>query len=546
MNHQAIIDQLTTLAPQLKSASNPEEVLVKYASERNLSPAQLERIGQVYNIAKTLNFMDKSANRGDSFKVLDTTKMLSDFTSYKPKIAEKVAGDDWSMWFNDTTSVKAASETEKEAKIVEEDGQYVIYNEAGTKKLSKPFPDKGAAVKRLQQIEYFKRQKQAGLVPNINALAKDIDFSDGDVVGVYAEPLPAASSMEEIKDELSKESFVRFELQATDQVIDDSTDELYKLANELLQMHRMSPIPFATMEADAFYSSNTPASIKVAADAIANYFDQKGWKLDRHDFNSAPPKLARDRHNVLPLFKSASDKIEIIKAAKKYREDFEKKAMSRAERDAQKKSPPLSSEGNVNLPGGRSRGTRAEREGRSQTTSTWEALSEDGGGGAGKKKNKEDGSEKDKGWDKPISTTKDLISGATKLYDPSHYMNSSTQEYISNIMRAPTVSNKNDRQKTVDTAADDVGRVTNLQRLMLSDPIIGEADPDTVVGLYNTLARANPEVVQDANLLRLALREAIQYEAVPLHTYKDLITMRKEKGQASESERSGEEARYRI
>ena len=39
---------------------------------------------------------------------------------------------------------------------------YVVTNESGTKKLSKPNMTKKQAVKRLQQIEYFKHNPQAG------------------------------------------------------------------------------------------------------------------------------------------------------------------------------------------------------------------------------------------------------------------------------------------------------------------------------------------------------------------------------------------------
>jgi len=149
MNHQAIIEQLSVLAPKLKAAESPEAVLVKYASDRNLAPAQLERIGQVYNIAKTLNFMDKSANRGDSFRVLDTNKMMSDFTSFKPKQEKEATNNtDWNNWFDAPLSKAASTSnpndinswidyTEKSAKIVEEDGQYTVYSEDGDKKLSK-------------------------------------------------------------------------------------------------------------------------------------------------------------------------------------------------------------------------------------------------------------------------------------------------------------------------------------------------------------------------------------------------------------------------
>jgi hypothetical protein len=132
------------------------------------------------------------------------------------------------------------------------------------------------------------------------------------------------------------------------------------------------------------------------------------------------------------------------------------------------------------------------------------------------------------------------------MYDPSTYTNEQTKSYISNILKSPDFSKVNKRQKEVDIAADDVGRVTELQRLLLTDPIIGEADPDSVVSLYNTLAKANPEIVKDKNLLRFALREALQYDAVPLHTYKDLISMGKDRASTQDMTQKLEDRRYSI
>ena len=132
------------------------------------------------------------------------------------------------------------------------------------------------------------------------------------------------------------------------------------------------------------------------------------------------------------------------------------------------------------------------------------------------------------------------------MYNPSTYTNQQTQDFISNILKAPEMSKTNKRQKGVDVAVEDVSRVSELQRLLLTDPIIGEADPDTVVSLYNTLAKANPEIVKDKNLLRFALREALQYDAVPLHTYKDLISMGKDRADMQEKMQKLEERKYSI
>lgn len=529
MNHQAIIDQLSALAPQLKAAESPESVLVKYASDRNLSAAQLERIGQVYNIAKTLNFMDKSANRGDSFKVLDNAKMLADYTKHKPRTENKEANTGWGDWF-DSGNTKAASEKnynditswfdepEKAAKIVKEDDQFTVYSGDGSKRLSKP-GTKEEAVKRLRQVEYFKHHKDANTVPNIMAMTQDESYSP--VSNVSTPDLPG-TGFAQIKDELRKESYYKFELESSNQIIDDTYEDIRKIANELLEMHRLSPLPFADMERDAFYCSADSSSIKVASDAIADYFKQKGWELERHDFKTPAPRLARDKYNVLPLFKSAADKIELYKSATLYREDVIEKKSTMT--DPTRKLGPTNNAPFADgewLPPFESR-PPAPKEPTDKKPTGKEAP--------------------DKGKDTDLKG-KEIVNAIKQLYDPTTY--TSTIDNIPDIIKklGPTV---NKRQQSIDVTGKDVSRVATLQRLLLSDPIIGEADPDTVVSLYNTLAAANPEIAGDANLLRFALREALQYDAVPLHTYKDLISMGKDRADTDSKQYDLNKQRYSI
>jgi hypothetical protein len=565
MNHQSIIEQLSSLAPQLKAAASPESVLVKYASERNLSPAQLERIGQVYNIAKTLNFMDKSANRGDSFKVLDTEKMLADFTSHKPKEDKQAFHNtDWNSWF-DTNTSKAASTSsidpdnidawvdrvEKAAKIVKEDGKYVVYSGDGSKRLSKP-GTKEEAVKRLRQVEYFKKHKEAGTMPNLMGMALNEDYTSIDDVPVE-EVNKTASQL--IKDELRGETLQRFEIETAKQIASDAREEVIKIANELLEMHRLSNLPFAQMEHDAVYCSQDTEAIKSASDFLANYFANKGWTLERHDFNKAPARLVRDRYNVLPLFKSAAENINLFKAASAYslevetgsaRDDKpEKKRRDDADIDVSgyKKNKKRQDDEDVeiNLP---QRSTnRRPAEAAPDVISELDLIKLVSDRSKDKKEEK---SNRGDSFKQDLENVSNVAKGLKSIYSPETYLNKQTQDFLDNVLKAPSLSSTNKAQKKVDIAAEDVGRVSDLQRLLLSDPIIGEADPDTVVSLYNTLAKANPEVVKDRNLLRFALREALQYDAVPLHTYKDLISMGKDRADTLEKLQKFDENRYKI
>jgi hypothetical protein len=532
MNHQTIIEQLSNLAPKLKEASCPEDVLVKYATDRNLSAAQLERIGQVYNIAKTLNFMDKAANRGDSFRVLDTEDMLTKFTKFKPAQDDVKAADtsDWNSWFDYPSKAASADEgAVKSASIKEEDGQFTVYSEDGSKRLSKP-GTKAQAEKRARQLEYFQAHKKSASVPNLLEIARDSSYS---YYGEWTvEDLPPASQREVLKDDMRKESAVKAEVAALDQIMDDSIDTVTKVAQELLELHRISPIPFSVMERDAFYCSDNSDSIKVASDKIAGYFKQKGWELNRHDFSSKPPALAIDRHNVLPLFKSAAESIELYAGAAKYKEHYVKEALGAT-------APP------PKQTAGQSQGQQVSFPAPRQPGNAGGGISQDDINNIllNKLYPKEE-APKEKDIDE--SKIKNVAKGITETFSPSTYLSPQQKSMVDNLMKPVERSKVNKKQMGVDTAVRDVGRVSTLQRLMLSDPIIGEAEPETIVNLYNTLAKANPEIVEDPNLLRFALREAVQYDAVPLHTYKDLISMGKDKVKSELDQHELTNRRYSI
>jgi hypothetical protein len=74
--------------------------------------------------------------------------------------------------------------------------------------------------------------------------------------------------------------------------------------------------------------------------------------------------------------------------------------------------------------------------------------------------------------------------------------------------------------------------VTDLAELQLRDPIISQHDPKKVAEFAETLISAAPNVMSDRNLMRLALREALAYESIPIHTMASIIEMEEKKNKA--------------
>jgi hypothetical protein len=76
MNQRQAVDVVESLLPLMKG-KDPSEVFVKYAAERHLSPAQLERLGQVFNTASTLYSMEKSAT--EIPHLIDVPEMVASY-----------------------------------------------------------------------------------------------------------------------------------------------------------------------------------------------------------------------------------------------------------------------------------------------------------------------------------------------------------------------------------------------------------------------------------------------------------------------------------
>jgi hypothetical protein len=82
MNEQ-MVTWFEGLIPEIKETGDPRGVMTKFAKDNNLAPSLLEKMGQLYNTAKTQTYLDKSARegmaRGETFKVMDVQGMVSDY-----------------------------------------------------------------------------------------------------------------------------------------------------------------------------------------------------------------------------------------------------------------------------------------------------------------------------------------------------------------------------------------------------------------------------------------------------------------------------------
>lgn len=87
MRNQMIEWMTEDILPKIRQTGKPEATLLKFASEKNLSAGQIEGLGHLYNTAKTLCYLEKAANRGATFPIIDVPTLVDDYLEVHKKDA---------------------------------------------------------------------------------------------------------------------------------------------------------------------------------------------------------------------------------------------------------------------------------------------------------------------------------------------------------------------------------------------------------------------------------------------------------------------------
>lgn len=107
MKQTDAVDIIYSLLPKMKDGS-PDEIMHKYAASRNLSAAQLERLGHVFNTASTLATLEK--DRNSSPALVDVPSMVGKYIKDTGKSKRASFLDEISATQAADTNVKTAAE----------------------------------------------------------------------------------------------------------------------------------------------------------------------------------------------------------------------------------------------------------------------------------------------------------------------------------------------------------------------------------------------------------------------------------------------------
>jgi hypothetical protein len=449
--NEKIISWFEDLLPEIKESGDVESTLLKFASEKNLAPALLEKIGHVYNTAKTVNYLDKAASkghgRGDSFNVLDVSSMLEAYT--------KSAAADAKYSNNEFTSKES--------------------------------------------------DKLSDLFKNDSVLA-NLEEPEGEE---YHE-IKLASAQHE---EFFSDSVKKANSEVSDQLIFDLTEDNTTLCREISDQLRVpdTEVSFESLEKDAMFYFEGGA--KQACDYLHNYLSGIGM-TEKRAADAGKKRFVKNTE-LLAKIATVQDNLNTIAMTEDLKKKFiVKKAQTAPEGHPQgtildeRGNPLTSEEGNRLRPGE----NEENEEGipyEPDLTSNPQGQSKDTGKQREKKENKGRG-----------------IFG--DIFSPSEKEPGVIKEYYDagkNAIqdRIDGEGSYNKGQETIDFGEREARREAMLMELIISDPILSEENPDDIISIYNTIKEMSPRLAEDKNVMRVALRSAIQHEGIAPQDIKQFL-----------------------
>ena len=446
--NEKLVSWFEDLLPEIKESGDVESTLLKFASEKNLAPALLEKIGHVYNTAKTVNYLDKAAGegmgRGDTFVVLDVPEMLSKYTKKTASSAHKF-GD------NNFTS----SDSDKLADLFKAD---------------------------------------------ISVLGTDDEFESPE----YHEIKLASSKHAEFFDDSLKKA----NNEVTEQLIFNLTEDNSEYAKSISDSLR-SPaceISFEDLEKDAnFYFDGGTTT---ACDYIYKYISELGMHEKRA--SDAGRKRFVKHTDILEKVALIQDNLNTIQLA----QDLKKKFIVKKAATATEIADFL-----LGIAGERTTPGRRQTSRKSGTQAGGDTYRE-AGKSTWKKRLAVDALKS------PLNVGKQLLPVDKDGWGGGAKAVKGVQGMVKNLVQNHIGigdGKLNKAQLGADRDEQESRRESLLQELLITDPILSEEDPDTIIDIYNTIKTMSPRLAEDKNVMRVALRSAIQHEGIAPQEIKQFL-----------------------
>ena len=504
MTHDSAVRIVVSLVPEI-GTQGAEGVLTKYASEQDLPPAQLEKLGQVYNTLRTVSHIDNADNdsRGASVPLLDVPEMVVGYATGLGQ--EKVAHTPLSSSSHDPSIV------DLNVALMRELQDAPIVKAASAPVEAKPTVTKADFADAMMDLEIDLRDEMSKLASSIFVSAPKTDTWERDIShaekeALYLQPLHLVKAAAEFMDEFAAPH--RVELNHYDcevaitkrayDISDKAGEEFAKLA-DVVGTYQV----IVKMAAEATVNDTLPMSPEDEAAYEAQIAASLGalpaLEPSKED-PDAPERAPEGEKSVTETLNENKDLTS--ESDSKTEEGKENPNVGGEEADPEKSTGKGGGEGSK----GKSKG--------------------DGGGSVS-------GAAVMGAVKAPFRAAAGAVQGAA----------SKANDLLTNVT---SKERTNASQKATDVSVEDIRRSMNLRRMIGTDPVLKEADPAEVLEVYNSIAQKNPEIANDMASLRLILREAVTYEGLTLDSQKMLSDIRKNTESGEQAASENDKKRYSV
>jgi len=465
MNHRDILQTLNAVLPEVVRTGDAEGVLLKRAMQDDMSAAQLERLCQIFNAAKTVTVMNKYASdRGRAFALVDPADVLSRYSTLRKEAAS------------------LASPAARSA-------------------------PRSAALDRVPVISWD-MEKGASF-----AQTKQASAATGAAPTHYEKLLEHRAWRDEVA---SLRQEAEFLTEIGHGASDDCTVKVAEFIERNFGAAYAEPELFARVERDFLgLAVGDEAEKRAFIEMVATHASERlGQPVERCKSASA---FATDHTGQAGTLVAAWDNLCMISAARALL--VEKSARLGA---LMEKEPETKTDADIE--------SQRSAEQKTQGASSGATKPDDDEGSP--EQLDRDVYSLTNGSKTPMDA-KDIAGHILEMQqgvgNRSLELAKIVQEHFPDAQRElvslglgktdAQIADKTDRAVYRDSVS------AALQQLQVSDPVISKAAPDTVESLAATIMQAAPSIARDKNMLRLVLREAVQYGGVPIHTLKELADL---------------------
>lgn len=511
MNHDLAVQTIVSLAPSIEK-KGAARALSDYAEAEDLPPAQLEKLGQVYNTLRTISHIDNAeqGERGATVPLLNIPEMVVGYATGWDR--EKAAAPVLSFQSHDPNTVDLAALL---------DAEVAGMSKAAAAEVEVPAEAAAGAVK----------------------MAVDAD--------------------------LQADALLDVEI--------DLDDRMAKLAGHIIGAAPRDELAPHLRDVSAFEEDalrlQPAAGVKMAGEYLERYAGALHIKLARFDHASPVAPYAFDvpdgpGRKFAELAEVAGQRDIIVKLAAGDPDTWEKLATLRTadpggSPDAFTLAPPLNVDAADPAAPANPNAAAAPSADEAREKAEQKGLV-DGGGGPGApgsppppppppstSEGKEDKEDKGGKGDDKKSDRKSTDKGGPgvvgrTLGAAGSALRGTAGKAEELLARITAKERQNKPQRALDMDIADIRRSIGVRRLIASDPILKEQDPREILEIYNSIAQKFPDLAGDMASLRLLLREAVNYEGLPLDAQKMLTEVRRNAEQGDAAAEENARRRYAV